>query len=68
MTYGRVLHTVQHGERIVNVRWSPEYNEYRCRLYTYGKAHPPADYFTNDFDDAKSTAGHMARCTEGVKA
>lgn len=64
MTYGRVLYTVQHGERIVNVRKDSETGEYRARLYTYGKAYTPADYFTNDLDDAKSTAGHMARCTE----
>ena len=43
MTYGKVLHTEQHGERIVNVRFNSEYNEYRCRLYTYGKAQPDAE-------------------------
>lgn len=63
MTYGKVLHTEQHGERIVNVRKDIETGEYRARLYTYGKAYKPADYFTNDLDDAMSTAGHMARCT-----
>jgi len=60
MTYGKVLHTEQHGERIVNVRLSTIYSEYRCRLYVYGKAQPDADYFTNDLDDAKSTARAMA--------
>lgn len=60
MTYGKVLHTEQHGERIVNVRRSTIYDEYRCRLYVYGKAQPEADYFTNDLDDAKSTAKAMA--------
>jgi len=68
MSYGKALHTVQHGERIVVVRKNAEYNEYRCRLFKYGVPYQPADYFTNDFEDAKSTAGHMARCTEGVKA
>lgn len=63
MTYGKVLHTEQHGERIVNVRFNSEYNEYRCRLYTYGKAQPDADYFTNDLEDAKSTAKAMATCS-----
>jgi hypothetical protein len=67
MSYGKVLHTVQHGERIVVVRKNAEFNEYRCRLSTYGQPHPEADYFTNDFEDAKSTAGHMARCTQGAK-
>lgn len=60
MTYGKVLHTEQHGERIVNVRHSSELCEYRCRLYVYGKANKDADYFTNDLDDAKSTAKAMA--------
>jgi hypothetical protein len=68
MRYGKALHTVQHGERIVTVRKNAEFNEYRCRLFTYGRPRPEADYFTNELDDAKSTAGHMARCTEGVKA
>jgi hypothetical protein len=63
MTYGKVLHTEQHGERIVNVRRSLIYPEYRCRLYVYGKAQPDADYFTNDLDDAKSTAKAMATCS-----
>ncbi len=60
MPYGKVLHTEQHGERIVNVRRNAVYDEYRCRLYTYGHAQPEADYFTNDLDDAKSTARAMA--------
>lgn len=62
MTYGKVLHNEQHGERIVNVRRSTIYDEFRCRLYVYGKAQPDADYFTNDFDDAKRTAAAMAQC------
>lgn len=60
MTYGKVLHTEQHGERIVNVRRSTIYDEFRCRLYVYGKAQPDADYFTNDLEDAKQTAKAMA--------
>lgn len=60
MTYGKVLHAEQHGERIVTVRRNAAYNEYRCRLYTYGNAQPEADYFTNDLDDAKGTARAMA--------
>jgi hypothetical protein len=68
MRYGKVLHQAQHGERIVNVRKCAELDEYRCRLFCYGVPRPEADYFTNDLDDAKSTAGHMARCTQGEKA
>ena len=60
LTYGQVLHTEQHGERIVNVRYSYELCEYRCRLYVYGKANKDADYFTNDLEDAKQTAKAMA--------
>lgn len=68
MTYGKVLHTEQHGERIVNVRLRTIYSEYRCRLYVYGKAQPDADYFTNDLDDAKSTAKAMATLRPQLRA
>lgn len=63
MTYGKALHTEQHGERIVIVRKDSETGEFRARLFTYGTAKPEADYFTDDLEDAKSTARHMARCT-----
>lgn len=65
MAYGRPLHTVQHGERIVVVRKDDETGEYRCRLSTYGVNKPEADYFTDDLDDAKGTAKAMARCEVG---
>ena len=68
MIYGKVLYTKQHGECIVNVRRSTIYDEYRCRLYVYGKAQPDADYFTNDLDDAKGTARAMAQCTHLKRA
>lgn len=61
MTYGPVLYTKQHGERIVNVRYNAQYDEFRCRLCVYGQAEPEADYFTNDLEDAKSTAEAMAQ-------
>lgn len=66
MTYGKVLYTKQHGERIVNVRRSRIYDEFRCRLYVYGVAVTDADYFTNDLDDARSTADAMATCKHKV--
>jgi hypothetical protein len=34
-------------------------DEYRVRLYLEGKAYPPADYYTDDLEDAKGTARHM---------
>lgn len=64
MAYGKALHTEQHGERIVVIRKDSETDEYRARLYTYGTPKPDADYFTDDLDDAKRTAQHMARCTK----
>jgi hypothetical protein len=63
MAYGKALHTEQHGERIVVVRKDSDTDEFRARLYTYGNAKPDADYFTDDLEDAKGTARHMARCT-----
>ncbi len=61
MAYGKALHTEQHGERIVVIRKDSETDEYRARLYTYGTPKPDADYFTDDFGDAKGTARAMAR-------
>ena len=31
-------------------------NEYRVRLFVAGKLYEPADYFTDDIDDARDTA------------
>lgn len=67
MPYGPVLYTKQHGERVVNVRYNAQYDEFRCRLYVYGQAEPEADYFTNDLEDAKGTANAMAQARDYVQ-
>lgn len=61
MAFGRSLHTIQFGERIVVVKQDSETQEYRARLFTYGQPHKDADYFTEDLDDAKATAERMLK-------
>jgi hypothetical protein len=43
----------------VVVHYSSEWQEYRARLYVGNKAHAPADYYTNDQDDAEYAARVM---------
>lgn len=38
-----------------------EGDPYHVKLFKDGKHHEPADYFTNDVDDAHSTAQHMVK-------
>lgn len=36
-----------------------KWDEYVVRLHVNGRHIPEADYFTDDFEDAKQTAEHM---------
>ena len=47
----------------VVVAYDINLGEYRCRLIVDRVAHPDADYFTDDKDDARHTAWAMARAT-----
>lgn len=47
--------------REVKVYWDSDWQEYRARLFVNGDPHIAADYFTDDKDDAMSTAEVMTR-------
>ena len=38
--------------RTVRIYHDPDFNEFRARLFVEGKLSVPADYFTDDRDDA----------------
>lgn len=61
--FSKPVQTITHGERTVVVRQDPETGEYRARLFTYGRPYLPADYFTDDAQDALCTAALMAKAT-----
>lgn len=44
----------------VFLAWDRAHNEFRCRLTVYGVPYEPADYFTDDKEDALKTAQTMA--------
>lgn len=52
-------HKSEDGNHIAKVRRDVENNEYRVELHSNGKHQRDADYFTDDEDDAHSTAEHM---------
>lgn len=41
------------------ITWDKEFGEYRVRLFVDGVYQAGADYFTDDKQDAESTAKHM---------
>lgn len=47
------------GAHTVKVHKDSETGDYRCRLYSDGKAQEAADYFTGDKNDALGTAQAM---------
>ena len=70
----KLIGTYDNGDHTAKVyHLSGEHNEgdpYHVKLFKDGKHHEPADYFTNDKDDAHSTAKDMVRCgsrNESVK-
>jgi hypothetical protein len=64
----KLIGTYTHGENTSKVyKLSGEHDEgdpYHVKLFKKGKYHEPADYFTNDHDDAHGTAKSMVK--EGV--
>ena len=59
---GTYKHTNGHQSKVYKL--SGEHNEgdpYHVKLFKGGKHYEPADYFTNDKDDAHSTAKHMVK-------
>jgi len=59
---GTYTHTNGHESKVYKL--SGEHNEgdpYHVKLFKGGKHYEPADYFTNDKDDAHSTAKHMVK-------
>lgn len=49
--------------RTVRIYRDPDFNEFRARLFVEGKLYEPADYFTDDKDDAFSTGMAMLEPT-----
>lgn len=47
--------------RSVKVYFNRDNDEYVAKLFVNGKHYEPADYFTDDRDDAIETATHMAK-------
>lgn len=45
--------------KVCRVYSDSETNEFVVKLYQDGQYYEPADYFTNDFDDACATAERM---------
>ena len=59
---GTYTHTNGHQSKVYKL--SGEHNEgdpYHVKLFKGGKHYEPADYFTNDKEDAHSTAKHMVK-------
>ncbi len=59
---GTYKHTNGHESKVYKL--SGEHNEgdpYHVKLFKGGKHYEPADYFTNDKEDAHSTAKHMVK-------
>ena len=49
--------------RVVRIYRDPDFNEFRARLFVEGELYEPADYFTDDRDDAFSTGMAMLEPT-----
>ena len=45
--------------RTVRIYRDPDFNEFRARLFVEGKLYEPADYFTDDLNDAHGTGFEM---------
>lgn len=58
---GRLLDTQTNGRFTVKVFYNAENAEYVCRLFKDGVAYEPADYFTDDKQDAMDSAKRMLR-------
>ena len=58
-------HSSEDGSSVAKVyKLSGEHNEgdpYHVKMFYNGKHHEPSDYFTNDEEDAHSTAKHMCK-------
>ena len=55
------IHEITFGARTAKVYRDSNWNEYRVRLYVRGRLDEAADYFTDDKQDAISTAAKMVR-------
>ncbi len=55
----RLIKRITNGNRHVSVLRNPDYNEYVCQLFIDGEYIEPADYFSNDKQDALDTAKAM---------
>lgn len=58
---GKLVHSEKSGGNEVKVYWSSADNEYVAKLFKNGKHYEPADYFTDDKNDAMGTAKKMAK-------
>lgn len=56
----KLITSVHDRNRTVKVYYDSNYDEYVARLYMDGALYAPADYFTDDRDDAIETARLMA--------
>lgn len=54
------IHTAACDTNVVKVYRDAAHDEFVCKVYSNGKHYEPADYFTNDKQDAIDTANTMA--------
>jgi hypothetical protein len=52
-------YTSENGRHVAKVKRDRDWNEYRVELYTDGKHHKPADYHTDDKEEAHDNAKAM---------
>lgn len=64
----RRIHAETTGERMVKVFYDSDMGEYIVRLYVNGILYPPADYFTDDRQDAIDTSAAMCRPIQKIKS
>lgn len=59
----KIIHLEDSTEtnRTVLVYFDSETQEYVCKLFVDNKHYEPADYFTNDYEDAIGTAKEMCK-------
>lgn len=61
----RLVHKAAEGNQEVKVYYDSEYGEYIVKLFRDGKHYEPADYYSDDKEDAIATSGKMLK--EGTK-
>lgn len=63
----RLVNTASNGNKVAKVYFDTDYSEFCVKLFVDGKyAGEDSNYFTDDKDDAVSTAKHMVSASSGL--